>query len=520
MKLDGGRGLTCAAIAVAAAWLIDRWRADQLLVGVVAAVATIWIVLILAAPGGLTLGQRISRRRRRRKPLRAENMLHAVAGGGAVWDGQHSCMYVSFAPSPFQLCLTDVPDPVLPPPVPVDLLRTYLHQGNIHVDSISILQGGYRRYARSPYGDVYFDMVGDTAAATNVSTVIEVAVSLNESLDAVKERNLTGKSSPAALGACAHLVASRVARGLNVAGYESRILTPSDVRWFQASIQSWMNDGLRNEQRTHLAGKVAAVASWPGEWTARAATKWWAVPADRYASAFAIKPTDRYGQQRYSGALAFAYPAAADFPDGSYYLERAQGEQGDVVTSMMPMAKTVTDTRLRQQNLRPGAPFPIEVPGTGLGIYLGEGKDGGRAFMNLMTGGETMYVHGPAELMALLIARASAVGARIGVHLDGPGWPALAGKVNPDMITIRPDKRCALEVYKDHPPRRIGESTSVLVWCPKAVPSHAAYSMVTDRDGNATVSTPMGDLDFRWRPSERERAFLPGTTPAVSAQVG
>lgn len=481
----------------------------------VAIAAAVVVAALLVAAGGRTLDERWGARRRRARH-RMRNMLYSVAKHATVWDGRRSAMYVAFMPPPFQVSITDVADPVLPAAIPMDMLRDYLTQGDIELPEISVLQHGYRRYMRSAYNDAYEAMVGDTPVATSVSTAIEVPIDLARSAASINARNIND-SIPSALGATTRLVASRLSRALNVAGYEARMMSPAEVKWFHASVHSWVNDGLKNESRTYLGGKTPSVVCRPAEWAPRAAEKWWQVPADRMAAAFTIGREGPFGTQPITGSLAFSYPDARDFPDTSYYLRRVTGGQGDALTTIMPLATSQVAAHRNDIELDRDQDYPIDIPGTGLGLYLGAGIDGGRVFINLQTGGEVMYVHGPAELIASLIARASAVGARVGVHLSDTGWARLAHAVNPSLISVQPSQRCAVEIYQERPPETIRDTTTVLVWCPQRLPSHEmVYSMVMEPDGVTTVSTPTGQVQFIFAPTADESALISGQRGAAA----
>lgn len=500
-------GLAAAAIAYAA---ID---VEPVVAYAAAGVGAVIIVLMTAAVGGRTLSDLRARRRRFRRALtrRWQAMLYSTSGVGTVWDGRSATMTVAFAPKPWQISVVDRPDPILPRPVPMDLLRDYLVQGDVACERINVVQMGYRRFARTDFARVYEDAVGQTPLPTSLTTVIEVTVNLDRSMAAVWRRNVSD-SVPAALGATTQLVAARLARALNVEGYEARLSTAREIKWMHESILAWTNDGLQNEQWDHLGGAGMPVAvSRPGEWTPRAAEKWWSVPADRMAAVFSLQQ-GRFSTESTHAQFAYVYPAADKFPDREHFLDRAVGAQGDAVTEMLPLAVNDNPTA-PDRLLGSGQEYPVTVPGTGLGVYLGVDDDGGRVFMNPQTGGEVLWVHAPAQFVASLTARISTIGGFVGIHLDGAGWEMLCERVNPNLMFVRPDKRMSVEVYKDRAPE-VKDATAIIVWCPKKLPANTTYALVMDRHGHAVISTPDGERRFQWAPSAEEMSFLPSSAPA------
>lgn len=487
--------LAAAAVGSDVAWMV--------------AASTVLMIalLVFVAPGGLTASQRI--RRRLRRPVRHRNLRYSTSDIGTVWDGNAVSMYVAFLPSPFQISVTDVPDPILAPPhVPLDLIRNHLVQGDIRLAEINVLSHSYRRFKRGPYNDAYQRMVGETPLPTQITTVIEVKVDLSRSHESVKARATDG-STPAALGRTAHIVAARLERKLNIEGYESRLLRRAEIDRFHISVLANLNSGLQNEKWTYLGGDQPSVITRPAEWTARAAGKWYSVQAaDRMASAIRIQP-GRFEAATVSGAIGYTYSQAPSLPEKSQMLRRAAGEQGDTASLLLPLAKTVEPSHTYGSlTLAEGDRFPIAIPGAGLGILLGSAVGGGRCFLNLQTGGESLYVHGPMEFVACLLARASAVGATVGIHVDGPIWEQLAA-VNPDLIEFKPAKARAIELYRDRAPRSPERQTAVVAWCPRGVPDNAIYSIRVGVDGAATISTPDGDVDFDWSVSADEARYLP-----------
>lgn len=513
IRFDPLRALLVAAIGLAAAVSAAAYWTIQPIVAYAAiTVGVLAVAVILATVGGKTLPERRTVRRRFDAALtrRRRALSYSTSKVGTIWDGTSATMLVAFAPKPWQISVVDRPDPVLPRAVPMDLLRSYLVQGDISCRRINVVQMGYRRFARSEFTSVYEQEVGTTPLPTSLTTVIEVTVDLDESLGAVWRRDVTD-SVPAALGATVNLVASRLTRALNVEGYEARLMAARENEWLHESILAWTNGPLQHEQWGYLGGEGMPVAvSRPAEWTPHAAEKWWSVPADRMAAVFSLA-RGRFHTEVTHAQFAYAYPAAADFPDASYLLERAEGTQGDAMTEMLPLAV----------NDNPGAvdlvlggdeEFPVAVPGTGLGVFLGAGLDGGRVFMNTQTGGEVLWVHAPPQFVASLAARISAVGGYVGLHLDGQGWVDLCARVNPSLMKMNPAQRLSVEVYKDIPPDDVKAGTAVIVWCPKRLPERTTYSLVMDHQGQASLTTPEGVYRFLWAPSPEERTFLPASS--------
>lgn len=487
--------LAAAAVGSDVAWM-----------GAAAAVVII-ALFVFVAPGGLTLSQRI--RRRARRPVRRRNLRYSTSDIGTVWDGSAVSMYVAFLPSPFQISVTDVPDPILTPPhVPLDLIRDHLVQGDIRLAEINVLSHSYRRFKRGPYNDAYQRMVGETPLPTQITTVIEVKVDLSRSHESVKARAADG-STPAALGRTVHIVAARLERKLNIEGYESRLLRRAEIDWFHTSVLANLNSGLQHEKWTYLGGNQPSVIARPAEWTARAAGKWYSVQAaDRMASAIRIQPA-KFGTATVTGAVGYTYSQAPSLPEKSQMLRRAAGEQGDAASLLLPLAKTVDPQHsYGSLTLTEGERFPISIPGAGLGILLGPAVRGGRCFLNLQTGGETLYVHAPMEFVVSLMARGSAVGATVGIHIDGPVWEQLVS-VNPALIEFKPARARAIELYRDRAPRSPERQTAAVAWCPRGVPDNAIYSIRVTVDGVATISTPDGDVDFDWSAGADEAQYLP-----------
>lgn len=511
IKFQPERG-TVSVIVVLVATLVAIGTSNQMVQMIAAAVAAVIVVSILVAPGQLSITDRIARRFKFRRPVRLRNLFYSTSNVGTVWDSGSVAMYVAFLPSPFQVSLIDIADPILEPPsVPVDIIRNHLVQGDIHVSEISVLGFGYRRFASGPYNTVYHNLVGETPVPTTINTLIEVKVNLQKSYQSIKARATDG-SIPSAAGRTAHIVAKRLEQQLNVEGYEARLERRPAVGRFHAAILASVGGGLRNEQWSYLGGDNPSVVLRPSEWTASAAERWYKVPVDRLATAVTITP-GKYGTGAASidTAICYTHRDAAKLPEKTLRLRRAVGVQGDTVTHMLPLAKSVP-TRSDKLELAADDTFPLEMPGTGLGVYLGEGIDGGRCFVNLQTGGEVMYVHAPVDFIACLAARASAIGGTVGVHLDGHAWHDLARSVNPELIAVQPSQVCSMEIYLDTAPRAPRPNTAVVIWTPRGLPANAVYSISVSAAGRAKIKTPSGAAEFEWAPSPEERQFYPSTT--------
>lgn len=516
--------IVAASVAITIAVLVAMaFPHNMTVMAVASAAAAILSTMLLVAIGGHTITERLRRRRMFRRPVRSRNLLYSQSGAGTVWDGQSVAMYVALLPAPFQVSVVDVPDPKLAPAsVPVDLIRDYLVQGDIKVAEINVLAFSYRRFGRSDYNDAYYRTVGETPLPTTVSTVIEVKVNLERSLFSVLARRPQGGSTPAALGSTVKVVAARLERALNIEGYEARLMKGAEVAAFHASMLSSLNDALHHEEWDHLGGDTPAVVVRPQEWTPRAAQRWWQVRADRVAAGFSIR-AGRYTTDVVRGALAYCYPDAAKFPEKAQYLRRANGNQGNAVTEMLPLAATVPGVQVDDSlELGQAEPFPFSIPAAGLGIYLGDSLDeeGGRVFVNMQTGGEVLYVQAPASFLACLIARASAVGATVGLRLGGDAWANLAATVNPALISVSPRLTQALEVYEGAAPENVLGRSAVVVWCPEGIPSSAVYSLIMEADYTARIATPDGIADFEWSLSTEERDRLSTPASAVAAVTG
>lgn len=510
IRREPERIAVAAAVVVAAAAVSVAFPDNMMVMGATSAVAAIIVTILLVSFGPLTLSERWRRRRQFRRPLRARNMLYSTAGNGTVWDGECASMYVAIAPAPFQVSVIDVPDPELTPPsIPFDLIRDYLVQGDIHLAEANVLGFAYRRFGRGDYNDSYHRAVGETSMAAIISTVIEIKVNLAASLYSVQARSPEGGSIPAAVGSTVHVVAARLEQALNMAGYEAKLLKGAEVNAFDASMLASLNDGLLHEQWNYLGGDTPAVVTRPSEWTHRASQRWLQVRADRVATAFSIRPGN-FSTETVSGALAFVYPDAAQFPEKAQYLRRVAGNQGNVATELLPLARTVRGVGADQGalELAQDEAFPLEIPATGLGVHLGDGLQGGRVFLNMQTGGAVLYVDAPLQFVACLIARASAVGASVGIRMDEPEWSQLAATVNPSLIAIHPTTTQSLEVYRDHAPTPSRRSATI-VWCPGALPPTAVYTLAMEEDFTARVATPDGVADFRWTVGHDELALLP-----------
>ncbi|WP_336794338.1 hypothetical protein [Gordonia malaquae] len=519
IRLDAHRSTMIAWLALAGAVAaVLTWDALRPVGYAIIAVIAVVALALLVAVNGRTMGERWSDRRRfaRRLSRRRPSTLYSTNRVGVAWDGESVSMFVAFSAKPWQISVIDRPDPILPEPVPMDLLTNYLVQGDISCERLKVGQMGYRRFARNAFTGVYEGDVGDLPLPTSMTTVIEVTVNLDKSMAAVLRRNIA-HSVPAALGSTVSLVASRLSRALNVEGYEARLLTSREIEWRHQSMLAWSNSGLLDEHRTHLGGKMPVAVSRPREWTPSASEKWWSVPSDRMASVFVLE-SGRFSTITTHAQLAYAYPSAEKFPDKAHSLTRAIQAQGDSMTEMLPLAVDDNPSANRRP-LAPGEEYPVTVYGAGLGMYLGVTDDGGRAFVNLQTGGEVLWVHAPAQFVASFAARASAVGANVGLHLDGQGWVDLCERVNPTQMKVKPAKRQSVEFYRDVPPSSVLDATAVVVWCPKQLPSRTTFSLVMDRQGNATISTPDGEVTFRWNPSAEEMAFLPAAAPRAPANA-
>jgi len=516
--------LSAAGAGAAQLWTPARTAAyAALAVGVLAA------AILVIAPGGMTWADRRRRRRRFRNPVRAAAWLFSTSISkskvGVVWDGDAAHVYVALLPAPFQVTVPDSTDPILPTMVPMDIIRDLLVQSDIRLADATVLQTAYRRFARSPYNDVLAGDVGDTDYPVRINTVIDMSVSMTKSMRSVQARAYDDQIPPA-MTRTAHVTAARLESKLNIDGYTARLLTRDEVARLHMAGLWYLNDGLLHEGSTHLGegSEMQSVMTRPVEWTPAAARSWYQVPAERMFAAYTLRPGElRSPADSVSAVIGYSYAGAADLPESRLGLTRAEYEQGDLATRLLPLAVTVPTDSHADILVPTDREFPVPVPATGLDVMLGRSLDGGTVFMNLSTGGEILYVHGPREFVACLAARASATGTSVAVRIpDEDGmWDTLASATNPALIAVDPSWDGTVEVvrYDGAHLTRPARNTAVIAWCPKGVPEWAAHCIEMGRDRTGRISTPQVlDLAFQWEPSGAEQRFLP--LPALAAAVG
>lgn len=518
MKFSSPRVVVTAIVVVLAVLMWLRAEGDPVVQYAAGGVAAAIAAAIHIAPGGLSLTDRYVRRRRFSRPIRRRNILYSTSGIGTVWDGESGAMYVELSPRPFQVTVPDGIDAEFAvSTIPVDLIRTQLTQGDIRLDSATVMSHGYREHRPSRYNSAYTDIVGPTDVPTSMTTLIEVKVNLERAHQSVLARAKEG-SIPTGLGKAVHMGAGRLERELRSVGYEAHVVKASAVRKFHDAALSALNDGFKNERWRSMDGPVPSVVTKPAEWTTRGVDRWFTVPAQRMTHTLTITQ-DRHNITRVDGAATYSWPGAAEIPVKPLRLRRAEGVQGDVATSALPLAKTVAP-RSGELELHAGEPFPLDVPAFGLGVFLGPAITGGRVFMNFSCGGDVLYISAPSAFMQQLAARITTTGATVGVHLTGHGWNELGRRVS-DLIVLAPPARTKVDVaiYRDLAPPRIPSDTAIIVWTPSGPPTTAVNKIDAGEDGVFTVATPSGSVDFAWEATSSEIPYIPALNPEPSSSI-
>lgn len=493
--------VTAAVLAIGALPGENVWRS------VIAGGGALVVVALVFAPGGMTVFDRVARRRRFARPKRLMSLLYSTLRVGTVWDGKSVSMFVALRPVPFHVTTvgkdeTGIESRVLP----VDLIREYLVQADVHLESIRIIGAGYRVYADGPYSRAYNEsVVGETAIPDSLRTVIELRVNLAKSYQSIKARATDG-SIPAGVGKAAHIVSARLERQLNVAGFDAKLLKAGEIRQFHDQVLAPMNDGFKDERWTYLGGPVPTVTAEPAEWTELAVERWLGVPAERMAYVLEIG-TDRHQQMTAGMTLAYTAADAAHMPARPLKLRLKAGAHGDRATAMLPLAQTVA-TPTQSLTLRSGTGFPVQLPAFGLGVFLGPASDGaGRVFLNPETGGAVLWLETPEAFVHQLAARISTTGADIGVFADTPAWADLAQSV--PALRISPTGPVDVAIYHGQPPARIPPGTAVVVWAPDGAPRSATYRITASEIGEMTIVSRTTRLRFAWEAPRAEVPFVP-----------
>lgn len=491
--------VTAAILAIGALPGETIWRS------VIAAAAALIVLAVVFAPGGKTALDRIARRRRFARPTRLKSLLYSTLGVGTVWDGQSVSMFVALRPLPFQVTTVGTTETGIESRVlPVDLIRNFLVQADVKLESIRIIAAGHRVLTDTAYGQAYDTIVGETAMPDTLRTVIELRVNLAKSYQSVQARATDG-SIPAGVGKAAHIVSARLERQLNIAGFDATLLKPSDIVRFHDQVLAPMNDGFRGERWTHLDGEVPTATAEPAEWTELAVERWFGAPSEKMAYILELG-SDRHHQTTAGMTLAYTDTGSADLPARSLKLRTHDGAHGDTATALLPLAQTVA-APTPTLTLRDGADFPVSLPAFGLGVYLGPaGDQRGRVFLNTDTGGAVLWLETPESFVHQLAARISTTGARVGVYADTPAWTTLAQRV--PALQVSPTGRVDLAIYHGRPPQRIPAATAVLVWAPDGAPRAATHRITAHDNGMMTVTSRSVRVDFTWEAPHAEVPFV------------
>jgi type VII secretion protein EccE len=491
--------MTSAVLAIGALSGENVWRS------VIAAVAALVVIALVFAPGGMTAVDRFVRRRGFARPKRLLSLLYSTLRVGTVWDGQSVSMFVALRPLPFHVTTVGQSETgVESRALPVDLIRDHLVQADVHLESIRVIGAGYRVYADGSYSRAYTTVVGETAMPDTLRTVVELRVNLAKSYQSVKARATDG-SIPAGVGKAAHIVSARLERQLNIAGYDAKLLKPSEIRQYHDQVLAPMNDGFKEERWTYLGGDVPTVTTEPTEWTELAVERWLGVPADRMAYVLEIS-TDRHQQTTAGMTLAYSSADSSALPARSLKLRLNDGAHGDRATALLPLAQTVA-APTHSLTLRAGAEFPVQFPAFGLGVFLGPAADGtGRVFLNTDTGGTVLWLETPESFAHQLAARISTTGAKVGVYADTPEWSSLAQKV--PALRVSPTGPVDVAIHHGQPPARIPAGTAVIVWAPNGAPRTATHRITASETGVMTVVSRTTRMQFTWEAPRAEVPFV------------
>ena len=234
----------------------------------IAAGATAWVIIALVvhvAPGGRTISDRISIRRRFNRPVRDEAMVVDTNKhrAGMVIDDDKVSVFLELIGNPYELT-RDVNSEK--PSVPLEHVIGYLNSTSFPIHSVNVISYGRRVADGSAYANIYGRSIA-SGSLSQARTIIQITSSLTDSMHEVYRRavaitpEITDKTTTIGVTRYMETVAGSIRNHLLTHGVLTAIMSGRDVARFHGSVLELVNHGIMREKWDHLPGSESSPAT-------------------------------------------------------------------------------------------------------------------------------------------------------------------------------------------------------------------------------------------------------------------
>ncbi len=487
----GGIVLAAAGTKMLALWILTGL-----------AIAILGVVTFRSRTALSWAGHRLTFRHRR--PATAD------LADGVRWDGQRGLAYLEILPEPYESTIIGTPEETTTRTIPVDVIREEIVQFDIHCDSVTIFTEGYKYNRPTELAVMYHAELGPVPVLLNGRTFVEVAVALEGSLDSVYAR--TGKDGiPEGLVRAVSIAAERIRRRLITEGLHANLLSSAQATELAKRLDNQFREAL-DDEHWNSAGPATmrTIAFTPSKnaWTADNYREWLRVNPHRHMHI--VRLDRRRGIDHAEMYLAFqtSDPAALSTV-GALGLHRANGQQGDILSTAMPSVRTTAPAAIPAKMLA-DEPFPLPLMPGGAGTFLGYTKTGAMVFVNFSVGSTPFYVISPAAMCQQLLLRLATTGLTIDIDIPGEQWQTFAGRIG---ATHQSNPAADIIVSADHAPLQQAFPTQTrIVWTTTAPQIRPNYAIVAGPD-ECALYTPTGVTHYLWSTSTASQTYMTAATP-------
>jgi type VII secretion protein EccE len=430
-----------------------------------------------------------------------------------VWDGEKVSVLLEMHSKVFALTVINADKSISAPAIPVDVLREELTQFDIRTDHILVFTMGHKFARQSMLSTVCHSVTGPIPVLLKGRTFVEVSVRLAGSLDSVSARSGKDSSVPVGLSKTVQIAAARVRRRLEREGWRVTTLTRSQLQKVSDSAMDTLVPMMRTESwgRCGTASmSITAHTPTRGSWNQDSYQEWNQFSVHRQLSALRISRNNNGTDQ---AEVYFCYtdpdPHAMDLAE-AVGLRKEYGQQGDVLTAMIPTAKTADLSEIPSKSLRQKEPFPFQMYPCGAGVFVGFGDNRSQVFADLSYGGSApLYVVSPAAYMQQLVIRALATGSIIDVRVHGDIWKSFVTRIKaPEILGYDsiPDADIVVAPENDIPDQDFPGQT-IIAWtetAPRIVPE----SIIVVTNSGSTVVVRQTKIPFQWTTTTGEARLI------------
>ncbi|ORW08507.1 MULTISPECIES: type VII secretion protein EccE [Mycolicibacter] len=490
------------AVMVAALLKLD----DQQIVEVGGATAGVAVLTGVIAYRSRTLlgwlGRRFTYRRGAHEPI----SVYSTSDVGHTWDGRQASVYIALRPQPYEVTVIGSEDESTIRSIPIDAIREELTQFDIACDHVSVLTFAHKYVDTSQAATIAHTAVGPIGAMLYGSTVLEVSVALDGSLDSVYARQSTNGVA-VGLSRTVTVAADRIRRRLQKLGWNALLLSRAELEAFQEKVGAELIEQVDNEHwgscgASAMQASVFTPAS--SAWTSGNYSEWLKLNTHRHLEVLRLT-RQRDGSDHAELYLGYLNndPAALKTVRATG-LRREYGQQAAILTAAIPGLRTAPTSAVPGKSFSRDEEFPVPLQAGGVGTFVGLTKTRAQVFVNFSVGSDPFYLIAPGALCQQLLLRLSTSGLSINIDIPGDEWKAFARSIGASYGQ-RPEADIVLSTQEGL--ARQSRPTQVrLVWM-TSQPRRLEYGIVAGPD-ECLLTTPAGQTRYRWLVSNAEEAIF------------